>query len=106
MRLREAFNLLDLPETAAAGEVEAAWRQLRSERHPDKGGEVGLFARTKQAYQICIAHATKPRPCPVCDGMGFDRVQRGWNVVKKTCSTCAGSGKINAEEDLPDDTDD
>lgn len=101
-KLSEAFELLGLEIGASAKEVEESWKRLRSEMHPDKNPDdpasVGRFVNVKKAYQLAIFHATKPKICEDCDGVGWTHVQRGWTLLKVTCRHCKGSGKLSAEE--------
>jgi hypothetical protein len=45
------WGVLGVEPTARRVEVEAAYRRLRSQHHPDKGGEPGEFDRVQRAYE-------------------------------------------------------
>src|SRR6056297_1469605 len=49
----EAFQVLGLSESAAPGEIRAAWRRMAFEVHPDRtGGDYAHFMRAKEAYDL------------------------------------------------------
>ena len=41
---------------------------------------------------------TQPKQCPVCKGTGQVRMQGGFMVTVRTCSTCGGTGKVVADK--------
>ncbi|MDE2105828.1 MAG: J domain-containing protein [Patescibacteria group bacterium] len=43
------FQTLGVPADATADEINAAWRRLASEHHPDRGGDSATMARINQA---------------------------------------------------------
>ncbi len=52
--LRHWWEVLGVPADAHASNIEAAYRHLRSENHPDKGGDAADFQAVKTAYdQFC-----------------------------------------------------
>lgn len=85
------FEMLGLADDASASEVEARWRALRSELHPDKGGDGAQFDKAKKAYEAAHAIAAEPKACPACVA-GKITVTRGFNQVKLPCTACGGSG--------------
>ena len=94
---RAAFRILGLHEEAesyAVEQIDAAWRKLRSELHPDRGGDPGCFAATKRAYDIARFCSLEPKACLVCDGSGkvMSTGRRGFSLVSVNCFTCRGSG--------------
>lgn len=48
-------DVLGVPRTAGKDEIEAAYRRLRSQHHPDKGGDGDQFQRIQQAYAEATA---------------------------------------------------
>jgi DnaJ domain len=49
--LRQWWEVLGVPEDAHSSNVEAAYRRLRSESHPDKGGNDADFQAVQKAYE-------------------------------------------------------
>jgi hypothetical protein len=50
-------DVLGVPETATKAEIEAAYRRLRSQHHPDRGGEAEQFHQIQQAYDAACTGA-------------------------------------------------
>lgn len=48
-------DVLGLPATAGREEIEAAYRRLRSQHHPDRGGDAETFHRVTKAYEEATA---------------------------------------------------
>jgi DnaJ domain len=46
------YELLGITNDCDAETIELAWRSIRSNLHPDKGGDAELFARVKLAYEV------------------------------------------------------
>jgi len=42
---------LGVPRTASPPEIEAAYRRLRAQHHPDRGGDAEAFMRVQKAYE-------------------------------------------------------
>lgn len=47
-----ALQVLDLDETADWSQVQAQYRRLAAEHHPDKGGDRAEFAKVREAYEV------------------------------------------------------
>lgn len=100
---RAAFQVLGLtdePDTYDVQAVDARWRQLRTELHPDKPtGDAVKFDLARKAYQAARFYALEPKPCPDCQGSGKREApsQRsatfGANPLMFACDTCRGSGQ-------------
>lgn len=88
------FQVLGLDESASPAMVEARWRELRSEHHPDHGGDAERFHECRKAYEAAHALASEPKPCQSCGGAGKVTVARGFNQVKLPCTTCGGDGVL------------
>lgn len=102
MNLTEAYGLLGLAYDAPYSDVVLAWRAARSTAHPDRGGDPAKFIRLKQAWEAASVHASRPRPCPACDGTGKRTVGRGWTRLGLPCLDCGGTGRLGgAAEDHP-----
>lgn len=86
------WRFLGLPEDASPKLIEAKWRQLRSEHHPDKGGDAQMFEQLNRAYKAALAEARQPHPCLSCGGTGKAEVRRGFGRVELMCSVCNGLG--------------
>jgi molecular chaperone DnaJ len=86
------FDTLGLPRDATPEEVEKKWRTLRSELHPDKGGDPQDFIDAKEAYDLAIVEAKEPKPCVQCGGSGYVMRSRGFSSLKLPCETCDGTG--------------
>ncbi len=56
MSPEEAGRLLGLPPKANAVEINAAWRRLIAEAHPDKGGSADASARINAARDTLLKH--------------------------------------------------
>ena len=87
-----AFAILELPDTATPTEVEARWRVLRSDLHPDKGGDGAAFDEARRTYEEALRIASEPKICQSCGGSGKTTVVRGFNQVTVTCPNCRGLG--------------
>lgn len=46
----DPFDLLGVTPDATPAEIRAAWRRRAYETHPDRGGDLELFRRVKEAY--------------------------------------------------------
>lgn len=98
---REAFKSIGLfeePDTYTVLDVDARWRILRSQLHPDKpGGVASQFDAARKAYDAARFYALEPKPCGDCDGHGKVQApsQRGsfTATLMINCSTCKGSGR-------------
>ncbi|HEV2540253.1 MAG TPA: J domain-containing protein [Frateuria sp.] len=44
-------DVLGVPATATRDEIEAAYRRLRSQHHPDRGGDAGRFHQIQKAFE-------------------------------------------------------
>ena len=73
MRARaEAFNVLGLSESAAPGEIRAAWRRVAFEVHPDRtGGDYADFMRAKAAYELLRPDGEAGAPSSASATRGF-----------------------------------
>lgn len=87
------FEVLGLAETATPDEVHLRWLTLRSEHHPDKGGDPAEFNRIHTAYQMAHAEALRPKPCEFCVN-GKVETYRGFYKVSMPCVHCNGTGAV------------
>jgi DnaJ-class molecular chaperone len=94
-----AFSVLGLHLNAdvyTVLDVDARWRVLRSELHPDKpSGDAAKFHEAKQAYDVARQYALEPKPCKSCHGTGKREVPgshgRFTAPLEMVCATCKGS---------------
>jgi DnaJ-class molecular chaperone len=86
------LEILGLSEDASAQEIELRWRELRSELHPDKGGDAERFHQASEAYAAALTEAQRPKTCPTCHGEKTIGIVRGFNTIKVCCSYCGGTG--------------
>lgn len=96
-QVRRSFELLGLPLEADVQEIDARWRELRTQLHPDKPtGDAEKFDQTRKAYDDARFHALQPKPCEDCEGTG-KRLVKSQNPLQAplpmTCRTCRGSGQ-------------
>lgn len=91
------FEVLGLADGASADDVKARWRDLRSEHHPDHGGDADEFHRLRMAYDDALRQAQAPIQCPGCYGSGKKKVQRGISIIQFDCSMCNGMGVVERE---------
>ena len=61
LSLREARDLLDLPENANVAEIRAAHRRLMVRVHPDAGGSAALASRVNAARDLLITELNRSR---------------------------------------------
>lgn len=87
------LGILGLPPGASADDIQTRWRQLRSELHPDHGGDAEKFHQASEAYAAAIFDARQPRPCQACGGNGSLKVVNGFHTTKLSCEACGGSGE-------------
>lgn len=84
-----SLEILGLVEGASSQEIELKWRELRSQLHPDRGGDADEFHQAQQAYTEAHADATaRESRCPTCGGDGTVEVTRGFNRISLACPTC------------------
>ena len=86
------LEILGLAPGASADDIERAWRQLRSQHHPDRGGNAATFNAVKRAYEQALAESNEPKPCPSCGGTGKRVTTRGFYVLTQSCLPCGGTG--------------
>lgn len=97
--LRAAAELLGVPVDVELPVLEARWRELRTQLHPDKpDGDAAKFDQARKAYDAVRAYALEPKPCADCEGTGkVDAPQRARvefsAPMKLKCKTCGGSGQ-------------
>ena len=83
------LEILGLHEDASSQEIGDRWRTLRSELHPDRGGDAGEFDAAKKAYEQAHAEAVaRESTCKTCGGSGSIDVTRGFNRLSMSCPTC------------------
>lgn len=86
------LEILGLPDGSSADEIQLRWRTLRSELHPDHGGDPDAFHQASEAYAQALTEAQAPKPCPTCGGHKTIGIVRGFNTIKVCCSYCGGTG--------------
>ncbi len=64
-------------------------------RHPDIGGDVGMFATLGAAYKVATDYALA-EVCPTCGGTGKLNHMKGFQSTEITCTCCRGSTKKHA----------
>lgn len=100
--MSDPFETLGLPDTATLAEVEAAWKRLAGETHPDKpGGSAHRFIEVREAYREAKEIALErlePQPCETCRGTGRVRQTFGFSSIEVACETCEGSGKVPGQQ--------
>lgn len=106
MRPAEAYERLGLGDQAAPAAVKERWRALRSEHHPDRGGDAATFMVLREAYEVALHHASGPQPCVDCDGSGKKVRVHGFSRASLRCPTCRGTGKTWREGAQPEEDDD
>lgn len=87
----KCFEELGLTDAATVDMVKSAWRQLASVHHPDRGGDAAEFSRVHKHYLEALMEASKPKPCPTCEGSGKVLARRGF-TLKIACPKCHGTG--------------
>jgi DnaJ-class molecular chaperone len=86
----EAFQLLGLEPGVSPAEVQAAYKRLAFQAHPDQGGSAEQFEELNQAAKAAKAYALT-EPCPTCRGKGHLGQSSGWFSTTLLCQTCHGS---------------
>lgn len=98
---REAFKVLGLdgdPDDYDVQKVDARWRELRTQLHPDRPtGDAVKFDEARKAHAAARFYALEPKACRDCDGTGkVEKTNPGRNPlqapIKINCGTCRGSG--------------
>lgn len=87
---------LGLQPDATVTEIKSRWKELASEHHPDRGGNIELFVQYSKAFAKAYAKATAPKQCVNCKGTGKEIIRgRGsFSSLKMRCKACNGKGKI------------
>lgn len=66
-----------------------------------RGVEKTIRVPTWQGCDVCDGSGakagTKPEKCPTCAGSGRMRAQQGLFIMERTCSTCGGAGTVVRE---------
>lgn len=57
----EAFRILNLPSSASPDEVRSAFRNLAKVCHPDTGGTAEAFRELKEAQEVALVEAARPK---------------------------------------------
>lgn len=102
MNIREAYVILGLVYDAPYSDVVAAWRKLRSQCHPDKGGTIEGFQQLTKAWEAAAKHAQRQRDCPLCSGTGKRTITKGWARVQMPCGMCHGRGVAEPDQQPAD----
>lgn len=89
------LGILGLPPDASVDDIQARWRQLRSELHPDHGGDAERFHLASEAYAAALHEARQPKVCNACGGSGKIKVVHGFHTTNLACETCHGSGELS-----------
>lgn len=99
-RDREAFKVIGLdgePDDYDVQDVDAAWRTLRTQLHPDKpGGDAAKFDEARKAHAAARFYSLQPKPCQTCKGSGKREVpsNRSFGApLLMRCDTCGGGGQ-------------
>jgi hypothetical protein len=97
--LHKAAELFGFPPGVEPplAELNARWRELRGQLHPDRGGDADKFDQAQKAYNVLHTFVTRVRPCPACDGSGETEIRRGFTAMKQTCKTCHGTGETKSQ---------
>lgn len=82
------FEVLGLPPSATPAEVKARWRELRTQLHPDHGGDTVKFNQAQRAYEKAYLIALK---CRACGGTGKQVVNNGFSQLTVRCPVCKGT---------------
>lgn len=97
----DPFETLGLTESATLDEVEAAWKRLAGETHPDKpGGSADRFIEVRDAYKAAkeiVLERMEPQPCEACRGTGRVKQSFGFSTIEVDCEVCEGSGKMPSQ---------
>lgn len=92
MKIDEAFELLNIDSSSTPEIVTKRWQSLRSELHPDKGGNDHDFFVGRQAYEVALEEAERVKPCVTCNGTGKIRVGlSAASAISILCQMCHGS---------------
>lgn len=103
------FEALGVDRGSDHGEVEAAWKRLSRELHPDRhlketAKYTARFAVVSKAWAVLGDKASRRRyeaeldmgstPCPACKGKGRTLKQKGFTEkIATTCGACKGTAR-------------
>lgn len=92
------LRLLGFVPDPAPDEIEAAYRRLALEHHPDRGGDPARFAEVTAARDRLLEAAGDVRGrrgerCPACGGSGKQNEARGFYAAQVACRGCGGTGR-------------
>lgn len=62
--MRDPYQILGVRKEAPEAVVEAAYKELVKEKHPDNGGNPEEFKKVKQAYEAITSEATNTQTTP------------------------------------------
>jgi DnaJ-class molecular chaperone len=85
---------LGLDKNTTTQGLNAKWKAIAKEFHPDVGGDMDKFIELSEIYKKAKKEAEINEICPNCDGKGEDFVLLGFQVMKTVCCKCKGTGKI------------
>lgn len=90
--------------------VNARYREMAKDLHPDRGGNPAMFVELDRAKCILIEWIKRPKvgqsadasipidKCLQCGGAGRRKVQRGFRSMTIVCGSCRGTGERVAPE--------
>lgn len=105
---------LGLPSGSTEVDVQARYKELAKEAHPDRGGSTERFQKLKEQRDAALQEvrlgaslararlqldalreAARGTVCPRCDGSGY-AMQRsvGFRTMKMVCRLCRGRGRL------------
>ncbi len=102
MPVPNPFEQLGLTMEAAPEAVRARFLELAKIHHPDVGGDPVAFQAIRQAHDLALEFAQRPKPCLGCHGSKVQVVKNGFTTLKKMCPVCKGSGQRPMNTESPD----
>lgn len=103
--MRTYYEVLGVSRSAYDEELDAAWRRLAHEHHPDKGGDASTFAEVRRAASVLRNPDERAKYdlwldttgvlCEACGGYGVTWRSKGFTSrEEELCRSCKGCGRV------------
>lgn len=98
------FAVLGVNAGSTPAEINAAFKTLAMQHHPDRGGDAATFAALSEARRVLVQPGARAQlvaslrlygvPCRACSGAGRRALGKFGRGGVATCATCSGAGYV------------